>query len=97
MVAIVMRSRTVSKVDGSCGWEWRIVTDPLGHVDRDIRLVDRAEALAFIRGNGLVEAFESGDGTVWDSPDGSFRARYRGVFSSPDARVRRRLSRIWGD
>lgn len=96
MTAIVMRSRTVSRIDGSSGWEWRIVTDPLGYVDRDIRLVTRAEALGFIREHELVEALDNHDGTVWDSPDKSFLDRYRGLFSSTDKRVRRKLERLWG-
>ena len=95
MTAIVMRSRIVSRIDGSSGWEWRIVTDPLGHIDRDIRLVTRAEAIEFIRGYGLVEVLESPDGTVWDSPDRSFLKRFRGIFSSPDKRIRHKLEKLW--
>lgn len=102
MTGIVMMSRTVSKIDGTSGWEWHIVTDPLGYVDRDIRPVSRREAMDFIRGNGLVEALETPYGTVWDTPDRSFQRRFKGCLSptgdrEADKAVRRRWMRIWGD
>lgn len=95
MTGIVMMSRTVSKIDGTSGWEWHIVTDPLGYVDRDIRPVSRGKAMDFIRENGLVEALETPYGTVWDSPDRSFLKRFRGIFSSPDKRIRHKLEKLW--
>ena len=102
MVGIVMMSRTVSKIDGASGWEWHIVTDPLGQVDKDIRSVSRREAMDFIRDNGLVEALDTPEGTVWDSPDRSFLRRFKGCLSSTgnrdaDKAVRRKWMRIWGD
>lgn len=83
MSGIVMRSRVVSRVDGSEGWEWRIVTNPCGYYGRDVREVSRTEAWDYIRDNGLVEALETSDGTVWDSPDKSFLVRYRGDVLVP--------------
>lgn len=69
---IVLHSPVVAPT-GDVRREWYIVTDPL-HGYR----VSRAKAEEYIDREGLVEALDCEDGTVWDTPDRAFQQRYRG-------------------
>ncbi len=66
MSKIVIRSR-VEFLD-MVGWEWHITSSPL----RKGREVSRRAAREYIRAHGLVKAFSSEDGDIYDTPGGDF-------------------------
>lgn len=49
-----------------------------------MKVITRKEALALIKENGLVESLECEHGKVWDTPNGSFQRKYKGVYVPSD-------------
>lgn len=73
---IVMRSPVRIVPTGDTYYEYHIVYAPLKE-----KLVTRQEAMDYIRENGLVEALDCDDGTVWDTPDKAFKRKHKGFVA----------------
>lgn len=89
MATIVIHSRTREKISGTCCFEWslhsfhRTIGGEL--VMTENKLIDRQRALRIIFGRGLVEAFRTNDGVVYDTASGDFKALFpRGIRSRDD-------------
>lgn len=85
---IVLHSPVVAPT-GDVRREWYIVTDPL-HGYR----VSRAKAEEYIEREGLVEALDCKDGTVYDKPGQPFQKRYAGFVKAHYAKFNLRWAEI---
>lgn len=85
---IVLHSPAVGPT-GDVWREWYIVTDPLHGY-----LVTRDKALDYIKREGLVEALDCKDGTVYDKPGETFYKRYKGFVAKNYAKFKQRWDQI---
>ena len=79
-MAIVMKSAVrVRFISDQVTWEYFIVEEPEEEEPLKPQRVDKETAMEYIREHGLKEAYRTKDGTIWDTPDQSFRNKYRGM------------------
>lgn len=79
MATIVMHSITKEKISGTCCYEWSVTEahrTRSGELYMRSMLVKRPKAQQIIEERGLVEAYSTREGTIYDTPDGAFKALF---------------------
>lgn len=82
-MGIVLKASVQERITGTIFWEWFIIENLEEKVE-----VTKEEALDYIERNGLVVAYETREGKVWDTPDGEFQRRNKGKFNG-------KIERLW--
>lgn len=79
MPIIIIRSKTVERLTGTCAFEYKYVAgsrDSRGRLLILARLVSRKRAKKVIEKRGLVRAYSNEDGTIYDTEDRAFKALF---------------------
>lgn len=88
MATIIIHSRTKEKISGTYCMEWsKHVFHRLanGKLDVKSRRVSKSVALGVIQKLGLVEAYRTIDGEIYDTPDGELKKLFpEGIRSQKD-------------
>lgn len=89
-MAIVMRSAIRNRfLPDMIAWEYYIIETPFAKPKE----VGREKAMAYVKDMGLVEAYHTSDGIIYDTPDGEFQRMYKGAGSDPI--LSRRIDEVW--
>lgn len=79
-MAAVMRSIIRNKfLPDWITWEYYIIETPFVKPKE----VGKEKAMAYVKQHGLVEAYHTSDGVIYDTPDGEFLERYKGAGTDP--------------
>ena len=79
MNIIVIRSKTIEKISGTCSYEYsqhRTWHDKDGHMRIYSQLISKQKAQQLITQYGLVETHSTSDGEIYDTPEKSFKALF---------------------
>lgn len=98
MATIVMHSITKEKISGTCCYEWSVTEAHRirsGELYMRSMLVKRSKALQVIEKHGLVEAYSTREGTIYDTPEGDFKALFpRGLRTKRDIEAIEKTDRL---
>ena len=79
MATIVIRSKTKSRIDGTCYPEYSvhyINRTRTGELYISSRLITKERSYAMIKRLGLVESYSTNDGQIYDTPEGDLKALF---------------------
>ena len=98
MATIVIRSRTKEKVSCTYLWEWSVHTfhrTMSGELITKNKRIDKHKAQELIKKHGLVEAYKTLDGEIYDTPDREFKKLFPyGIRGKEERELIERTDRI---
>ena len=79
MAMIVIRSKTTEIISKTCCFEYSLHTasrTSSGELIFHSKLIDRKRAKEIIEKKGLIESYRTGDGEIYDTPEGDFKSLF---------------------